>query len=95
MKVDAIIEVVNKLTGECYPYGSESIDGDRYASLLLKQGVVDELLKDIIDAGKLYNRHEYSILRISNKANQWLAEWRDSLNYIDYLPPAGIEEEDE
>ena len=88
MEKDTIIEVVNKLTGECYPYGSESIDGDRYNNLLLKQWVVDELMRDILDAGRLYNRSEYSILRISNKANQWLTEWRDILNYIEYLPPA-------
>ena len=88
MEKETIIEVVNKLTGECYPYGSESIDGDRYNNLLLKQAVVDELMWDIIDAGRLYNRHERSILRISNKANQWLTEWRDILNGIEYLPPA-------
>ena len=87
MEKDTIIEVVNKLTGECYPYGSESIDGDRYNNLLLKQEVVDELMRDILDAGRLYNRSEYSILRISNKANQWLTDWRDILNYIEYLPP--------
>ena len=33
MEKDTIIEVVNKLTGECYPYGSESIDGGRYNNL--------------------------------------------------------------
>ena len=88
MEKDTIIEVVNKLTGECYPYGSESIDGDRYSNLRLKQEVVDELMRDILDAGRLYNRSEYSILRISNKANQWLADWRDILNGIEYLPPA-------
>ena len=87
MNGEMILEVVNKLTGVCYPYGDTSIDEDRYESLLMKTEVVAGLLWEIIEAGKLYNRHEYSILKISNKANEFLVDWREILNEIEYLPP--------
>lgn len=92
MNGEMILEVVNKLTGTCYPYGDTSIDEERYESLFMKMEVAGGLLYQIIEAGKLYNRHEYSILRISNEANRWLVIWRDILNEIDYLPKGKIEE---
>ena len=76
----------------CYPYGREAYDKERYQNLLLKIAVVEELVNEIIDAGKLYNRGEYSILRISNKANEYLTDLRDWLNDIEYLPEREIEE---
>lgn len=79
--------IVNALMGECYPYGSESFDEDRYNNLIEKIYVIQTLIDEIIDAGKLYNRHEHSILRISNKANQYLTDLRDYLCDIEYLPP--------
>lgn len=78
--------VVHKLTGECYPYGDTSIDEDRKENLKVKIAVAESLLEEIIDAGRLYDRAEYSIQAISNTANQWLVGTRDCLNYIDYLP---------
>ena len=81
-----MILVVQKLTGRCYPYGDTSIDEYRKENLKLKIAVAESLLEEIIDAGKLYARAEYSIQDISNTANQWLVGTRDCLNYIDYLP---------
>ena len=78
--------VVYKLTGECYPYGDHSIDADRKSNLKVKIAVAESLLAEIIEAGKLYDRSEYSIQDISNTANQWLVDMRDWLNDIDYLP---------
>lgn len=94
MTKETIVEVVDMLTGECYPYGSESIDGDRYANLTFKIAVVEKIVDEIIDAGKLYNRSEHSILRISNKANQYLTDLRDWLCDIEYLPEREIEEDE-
>ena len=87
-KIDnkTMILVVQKLTGRCYPYGDTSIDEYRKENLKLKIAVAESLLEEIIDAGKLYDRAEYSIQDISNTANQWLVGTRDCLNYIDYLP---------
>ena len=97
MDRDTIIEVTQKLTGQCYPYGDTNIDKERYESLLLKIAVASSLIQEVYEAGKLYNRHEYSIEHISNKANQYLTELRDFLCEIDYLPPIDLipESEDE
>ena len=95
MDRDTIIEVTQKLTGQCYPYGDTNIDKERYESLLLKIAVASSLIQEVYEAGKLYNRHEYSIEHISNKANQYLTELRDFLCEIDYLPPIESMEESE
>lgn len=72
MDRDTIIEVMQKLTGRCFPYGDTSIDEERYESLLLKIAVASSLIDEVYEAGKLYDRHEYSIKHISNRANQFL-----------------------
>lgn len=79
-------DIVNGLLGECYPYGSKAYDKERYSNLLIKISIVEKLVDEIIEAGRLYNRSEFSILYISNKANQYLTELRDWLIDIDYLP---------
>ena len=81
-----MILVVQKLTGRCYPYGDTSIDAYRKENLKLKIAVAESLLEEIIDAGRLYDRAEYSIQNISNTANQWLVDIRDWLNDIEHLP---------
>ena len=91
MTSETLLEVLDKLTGECYPYGSKTYDTERYQNLLLKIAVVEKLVDEIIDAGKLYNRSEHSILHIANKANQYLTELRDWLYDIEYLPEREIE----
>lgn len=78
--------VVYRLTGECYPYGDTSIDEVRKENLKIKIAVAESLLEEIINAGRLYDRAEYSIQDISNTANQWLVDTRDWLNDIEYLP---------
>ena len=87
MDRDTIIEVTQKLTGRCFPYGDTNIDEERYESLLLKIAVASSLIDEVYEAGKLYDRHENSIKNISNRANQYLTELRDMLCEIDYLPP--------
>ena len=89
MTKETIYEVVKKLTGECYPYGSHGIDQDRYQNLLTKIHIASALLDEIEEAGRLYNRKEFSIATISNKANEFLTDIRDCLNEIEYLPPLG------
>lgn len=86
MKEETLLDVIDRLIGSCYPYGSEHIDKERYNNLLLKIAVVDKLCEDIQDAGELYNDYKSSVLGIANKANQYLTKLRDRLNEIDYLP---------
>jgi len=93
MKEETLLEVIEKLTGNCFPYGDTYIDNERYENLLLKIAVVDKLCKDIQDAGEFYKNCQWSILRIANKANQYLTELRDRLNEIDHLPEPIREEE--
>lgn len=87
MRTDTLFEVVEKLTGRCYPYGDTSIDEERYENLELKIALVASLIDEIEEAGKLYNMSEFSIQRIANRANRFLTNIRDSLLYIEYLPP--------
>lgn len=81
------IEVTQELTRRCYPYGDTSVDEQRYESLLVKIAVASSLIDEIYEAGELYARHEYSIQHISNRANLYLTELRDTLCEIEYLPP--------
>lgn len=93
MTSEIVLEVLDKLTGECYPYGNEAYDSECYQNLLLKIAVVENLVNEIINAGKLYNRRSgRSILRVFNKANQYLTELRDWLCDIEYLPEREIEQ---
>lgn len=86
MKQDTLIEVVDKLTGRCYPYGDTSIDEKRYENLELKIALVAYLIGEIEEAGQLYDRSEFSIQHIANKANGFLADIRDMFLDIEYLP---------
>ena len=95
MDKDTIIEVTQKLTGRCFPYGDTNIDEERYENLLLKIAVASSLVNEVYEAGKLYNSHEYSIQNISNRANRYLTTLRDMLCDIDYLPPIETIEESE
>ena len=87
MNQDTLIEVVDKLTGICYPYGDTSIDEERYENLRLKIALVAHLIDEIQEAGTLYNRSEFSIQHIANRANDFLTNIRDTLLDIEYLPP--------
>ena len=87
MKMGTLIEVVDKLTGRCYPYGDTTIDEKRYENLELKIALVAHLIGEIEEAGQLYNRSEFSIQHIANRANGFLTDIRDALLDIEYLPP--------
>lgn len=87
MRKETLIEVVDKLTGYCYPYGDTSIDEKRYENLELKIALAAYLIYEIEEAGQLYNRSEFSIQHIANRANDFLTNIRDTLLDIEYLPP--------
>lgn len=95
MDRNTAIEVTKRLTGRCFPSGDTSRDEERYDNLLLKIAVASSLISEVYEVGKLYDRHEFSIQLISNRANQYLTELRDMLCEIDYLPPIETIEESE
>ena len=80
-----IIEVVDKLTGSCRPYGDTSIDEERYMNLLTKMELAQCLLDEIYLAGELHERPEFSIKKISETANEFLADIKDWLNDQEHL----------
>ena len=77
MKSDVIIEVIDRLVGSIEPYGSESIDKERMENLETLIEVMDEYISEIIKAARYRNRYEYSILKIANRAYEWLDELRE------------------
>jgi len=52
MKEEMVIEVVQKLTGTCFPYGSTEIDEERLENLHLKMSLFKHLLSEIEEASK-------------------------------------------
>lgn len=87
MKTVTLIELVDELTGRCYPYGDTLIDEKRYDNLELKMALVEHLIVEIEEAGKMYERSEFSTQHIANRANSFLTDIRDVLLDIEYLPP--------
>lgn len=82
MKSEVIIEVIDKLVGSIEPYGSSQIDEERLRNLETLLDVMDEYINEIIDVTKYRNRYEYSILRIADRAYDWLADLRDYTDEI-------------
>lgn len=78
------------LSNPCIPNGDKTLDEEKYIIMLLKMDIVSELIEEIVIAGSLYDRKDYSILKIANKSNQYLTELRDYLNDIEYLPKGEI-----
>lgn len=80
MTEEIVIEVVQKLTGTCYPYGSTEIDEERLANLHLKMSLLKHLLSEIEEASEFKNRHEWSIREIGREAYYSLV---DTKNWIE------------
>lgn len=80
MTEEIVIEVVQKLTGTCFPYGSTEIDEERLANLHLKMSLLKHLLSEIEEASEFKNRHEWSIRKIGADAYDFLI---DTKNWIE------------
>jgi len=89
MEKETVIEVVEKLTGSCYPYGSTEIDKERYENLELKEALFTYLLEEIAEAAKFKDRPEYSIKEIGIEAYDYLKDKHE------YLKEYFEEEEEE
>ena len=92
MKSEVIIEVIDRLVGSIEPYGSESIDKERLENLETLIEILDEYINEMIDVTKYRNRYEYSILKIADRAYEWLVELRD---YTDEIVRENEREEDD
>ena len=80
MTEEVVIEVVQKLTGTCFPYGSTEIDKERLANLHLKMSLFKHLLNEIEEASEFKGRHEWSIRQIGTEAYDFLV---DTKNWIE------------
>lgn len=73
MKVEIILEVLNKLIGEINPIGETNIDNERFNNLMTLCSVTESLLYQITQNSiDNKNRPEYSIKRSGEYANQFL-----------------------
>ena len=77
MTEEVVIEVVQKLTGTCFPYGSTEIDEERMANLQLKMSLFKHLLSEIEEASEFKDRHEWSIRQIGREAYDFLIDTKD------------------
>ena len=82
MTKETLIEVVQTLTGSCFPYGSTHEDEERFNNLELKIALSVSLLKEIEESSRLRNRHEWSIKKISTRAYEHLLETKEWLDEI-------------
>ena len=80
MTEEIVNEVVQKLTGTCFPYGSTEIDEERLANLHLKMSLFKHLLSEIEEASEFKDRHEWSISQIGTEAYEFLI---DTKNWIE------------
>lgn len=80
MKVETVIEVVEKLIGDVEAVGETNHDEDAFINLGLMKGVCDALLTDIYESSK--NRHEYSMEMVGKSAYMYLKDLRDWLDDI-------------
>lgn len=82
MKTETVIEVVQALTGCCYPYGDTYEDEKRIQNLGLKMDLFKFLLDEIEEASHLRNRPEWSIKQISNEAYEFLVDTKAFLDVV-------------
>ena len=82
MKSETVIEVVQALTGRCFPYGDTYEDQIRIQNLRLKMDLIKFLLDEIEEASRLRNRPEWSIKEISNEAYEFLVDTKEFLDVV-------------
>ena len=81
MTEEIVIEVVQKLTGTCFPYGSTEIDEERLENLHLKMSLCKHLLSEIEEASEFKSRgHAWPIRKIGTEAYGFLI---DTKNWIE------------
>lgn len=82
MTEEVVIEVIQKLTGTCFPYGSTEIDEERMANLQLKMSLLKHLLSEIEEASEFKGRHEWSIHQIGTEAYYFLIDTKDQIEEV-------------
>lgn len=82
MKTETVIEVVQALTGSCYPYGDTYIDEERLNNLELKMSLFKYLLDEIEEASRLKDRPEWSINKIATEAYEFLVDTKEYLKEV-------------
>ena len=85
IEAGVILSVTRELIGNTEPCGDSAIDCKRMQNLEKLIYVVDELLRDVLEAAAIgQNRIEWSTKKIGDKAYTELIEWHDYIeNYFD------------
>ena len=85
IEAGVILSVTRELIGNTEPCGDSAIDCKRMQNLEKLIYVVDELLRDVLEAAAIgQNRNEWSMKKIGDKSYTELIEWHDYIeNYFD------------
>jgi hypothetical protein len=75
-----LYEIIKKLTGPISSVGETNADHDRFKGLVATIELVDRLVFDISDAALSKNYPEASRAKIGKRAQEFIADLRDSLN---------------
>ena len=71
----SISEILRRLLGEIEPYGSESIDSQRYLNIQDYYEGLCFIVSKLRASAKLENRNEYSIKKIARECKDILQEF--------------------
>lgn len=72
MEIETIIELNRKLIGNIKPVGESHIDSVNWENLKTQAILIDSLLTDFVEIAGMKDRHEYSIKKAGEYANEIL-----------------------
>lgn len=84
--------VVKKLIGPIQPVGESNEDKNRLKNLEDMCELVEDLMLQIREVAKSKSNHQYSVKKIGEKANSFLAELFENVEKPDPLPENGAPE---
>lgn len=72
-----IKEILEKLFGQIYPYGSTEIDDERYNNLKNYEEALDFIIDKLVECASFNNDNRYSCNHIGSKAYEILNNKKD------------------
>ena len=76
---DEVADIVMKLTGEIEPVGETYTDDARFDHLILLLNALDILIDEVRFILPNIDRHEYSMNRAGQRANEWIKKKHELL----------------
>jgi len=78
-----IYTINKKLIGSIAPYGDTGIDDERLSNLEKHINLTYELVRDLCRTADFRNRHEYSIVKLADKAYEALDEIKELIDNLE------------